>query len=58
MAILHEVPYEALKEVVPAKIADLIMKAREGKVNLSSWRRWKIRENSKNYEINCNPGEP
>nr|WP_263325835.1 endonuclease Q family protein [Neobacillus sp. Marseille-Q6967] len=36
MAILHEVPYEALKEVVPAKIADLILKAREGKVNLAA----------------------
>ncbi|MGG3470862.1 endonuclease Q family protein [Neobacillus pocheonensis] len=36
MAILHEVPYEALKEVVPDKIADLIMKAREGKVNLAA----------------------
>ncbi|MDN3016628.1 endonuclease Q family protein [Paenibacillus sp. BSR1-1] len=36
MAILHEVPYEALKEVVPAKIADLIMKAREGKINLAA----------------------
>ncbi|WP_223591552.1 endonuclease Q family protein [Neobacillus bataviensis] len=36
MAILHEVPHEALKEVVPAKIADLIMKAREGKINLAA----------------------
>ncbi|WP_284036003.1 endonuclease Q family protein [Neobacillus sp. 114] len=36
MAILHEVPFEALKEVVPEKIADLIMKAREGKVNLAA----------------------
>ncbi|MGX6442646.1 endonuclease Q family protein [Neobacillus sp. K501] len=36
MAILHEVPDEALKEVVPAKIADLIMKARMGKVNLAA----------------------
>ncbi|MDP4162233.1 MAG: endonuclease Q family protein [Bacillota bacterium] len=35
MAILHEVPYEALKEVIPAKIADLIMKAREGKLKLT-----------------------
>lgn len=36
MAILHEVPHDALKEVVPAKIADLIMKAREGKVGLAA----------------------
>lgn len=36
MAILHEVPYEAMKEVVPEKIAGLIMKAREGKVGLSA----------------------
>jgi uncharacterized protein (TIGR00375 family) len=36
MAILHEVPFEALKEVVPEKIADLIMKAREGKINLAA----------------------
>ncbi|WP_312476030.1 endonuclease Q family protein [Neobacillus sp.] len=36
MAILHEVPYEALKEVVPPKIADFVMKAREGKVNLAA----------------------
>ena len=36
MAILHEVPYEALTEVVPAKIADLIMKAREGNINLAA----------------------
>ncbi len=36
MAILHEVPNEALAEVVPAKIADLIMKAREGTINLSA----------------------
>ncbi len=35
MAILHEVPYHALKEVVPVKIADLILKAREGKINLA-----------------------
>ncbi|MDP4083792.1 MAG: endonuclease Q family protein [Bacillota bacterium] len=34
MAILHEVPYESMKEVVPEKIVDLIMKAREGKINL------------------------
>ncbi|WHX99171.1 endonuclease Q family protein [Neobacillus sp. DY30] len=36
MAILHEVPFEALTEVVPPKIAELIMKAREGKVNLAA----------------------
>jgi uncharacterized protein (TIGR00375 family) len=36
MAILHDVPYEGLKEVVPTKIADLILKAREGKVNLAA----------------------
>lgn len=34
MAILHEVPPEALKEVVPTKIAELIMKARKGELNL------------------------
>jgi PHP family Zn ribbon phosphoesterase len=36
MAILHEVPYEALTEVVPAKIAEFIMKAREGNVTLAA----------------------
>jgi uncharacterized protein (TIGR00375 family) len=36
MAILHEVPYQALNEVVPPKIADLILKAREGKVTLAA----------------------
>jgi uncharacterized protein (TIGR00375 family) len=36
MAILHEVPYEALSEIVPPKIADLILKAREGTVNLAA----------------------
>ncbi|MCM3724479.1 endonuclease Q family protein [Neobacillus cucumis] len=36
MAILHEVPYDALTEVVPAKIAELIMKAREGNVTLAA----------------------
>jgi uncharacterized protein (TIGR00375 family) len=36
MAILHEVPRDALKEVVPERIADLIIKAREGKVNLAA----------------------
>jgi uncharacterized protein (TIGR00375 family) len=34
MAILHEVPENAMKEIIPAHIADLIMKAREGKINL------------------------
>lgn len=36
MAILHEVPVEALNEVVPTKIADLIIKARDGKINLAA----------------------
>lgn len=36
MAILHEVPAEALKEVVPPKVAGVIIKAREGKVNLAA----------------------
>lgn len=36
MAILHEVPYQALTQVVPPKIADLIMNAREGKVTLAA----------------------
>ncbi|PLS01649.1 endonuclease Q family protein [Neobacillus cucumis] len=36
MAILHEVPYRALAEVVPVKIADLIMKARDGSINLAA----------------------
>ncbi|MEH7744938.1 endonuclease Q family protein [Neobacillus drentensis] len=36
MAILHDVPYDGLKEVVPERIADLILKAREGKVNLAA----------------------
>ncbi|MDQ6599539.1 TIGR00375 family protein [Bacillus salipaludis] len=36
MAILHEVPAESLKEVVPPKIAELIMKAREGEIHLSA----------------------
>lgn len=34
MAILHEVPFEALKEVVPPSIAELIWKARNGEINL------------------------
>ncbi|MBV7507212.1 endonuclease Q family protein [Bacillus sp. sid0103] len=36
MAILHDVPYDGLKEVVPEKIAVLILKAREGKVTLAA----------------------
>jgi uncharacterized protein (TIGR00375 family) len=36
MAILHDVPYDGLKEVVPERIADLILKAREGKVTLAA----------------------
>jgi uncharacterized protein (TIGR00375 family) len=36
MAILHEVPYEAIKDVVPSKVADLIMKAREGTITVSA----------------------
>ena len=36
MAILHDVPYSGLKEVVSERIADLILKAREGKVNLAA----------------------
>jgi uncharacterized protein (TIGR00375 family) len=36
MAILHKVPGEALKEVVHPKIADLIIKARAGKINLAA----------------------
>ena len=34
MAILHEVPYEAMKTVIPEKMADFIMKAREGNLGL------------------------
>ncbi|NRD80647.1 TIGR00375 family protein [Bacillus sp. BRMEA1] len=34
MVILHEVPYEALRNVVPDKIASLIMKARAGEISL------------------------
>ncbi|MFD2445930.1 endonuclease Q family protein [Bacillus sp. CGMCC 1.16607] len=34
MAILHEVPLEALKEIVPVNIAELINKARLGEINL------------------------
>ncbi|QED48511.1 TIGR00375 family protein [Cytobacillus dafuensis] len=36
MAILHEVPLEKLSEIVPAKTAELIVKAREGKLNLTA----------------------
>ncbi|WP_040208248.1 endonuclease Q family protein [Neobacillus jeddahensis] len=36
MAILHEVSFEALKEVVPVKIAEFIMKAREGTIHLAA----------------------
>jgi uncharacterized protein (TIGR00375 family) len=36
MSILHEVPFESLKETVPVKVADLIIKAREGTINLSA----------------------
>lgn len=34
MAILHEVPDEALKRVIPEKIAELILKARKGELSL------------------------
>lgn len=36
MDVLHEVPYEAIKQVVPMKIADLIMRARAGMLNLAA----------------------
>jgi uncharacterized protein (TIGR00375 family) len=36
MAILHEVPKEALKQVVPEKIAVLIVKARNGELSVQS----------------------
>lgn len=36
MAILHKVPYEAIKDVVPVKVAGLIMKAREGTITLTA----------------------
>ncbi|EIJ78754.1 hypothetical protein PB1_14389 [Bacillus methanolicus PB1] len=36
MAILHEVPFSALKEVVPEKIATFIMKARAGELTLQA----------------------
>lgn len=34
MAILHKVPEEALKRVIPEKLAELILKARNGELNL------------------------
>ncbi len=34
MAVLHEVPYSALKETVPTKIADLIVQARSGQLKV------------------------
>lgn len=34
MAILHKVPPQALAEVVPQKIADLIVRARDGKLSI------------------------
>lgn len=36
MAILHEVPEEALQNVVPKKVADLIIRARNGMVTLQA----------------------
>jgi uncharacterized protein (TIGR00375 family) len=36
MAILHEVSFEHLKEVVPVKMAELIVAARSGKLQLSA----------------------
>ncbi|MDQ0157242.1 endonuclease Q family protein [Robertmurraya andreesenii] len=36
MAILHEVPPEALAQVVPTKIADLIVRAREGTLSFDA----------------------
>lgn len=36
MAILHEVPEEALRKVVPSKIADLIIRARSGTVTFQA----------------------
>lgn len=36
MAILHEVPIEKLSEIIPAKTAELIVKAREGKLSLTA----------------------
>ena len=34
MAILHEVPPEALKQVIPEKVAELIIKASKGELTL------------------------
>jgi uncharacterized protein (TIGR00375 family) len=34
MAILHEVPADALKQVIPEKVAELIIKARKGELGL------------------------
>ncbi|WP_042458073.1 endonuclease Q family protein [Neobacillus dielmonensis] len=36
MAVLHEVPIDALRQVVPEKMANLIMKAREGNIILAA----------------------
>jgi len=36
MAILHEVPLEKLREIIPIKTAEMIVKAREGKIHLSA----------------------
>ena len=36
MAILHEVSVDHLNKVVPVKMAEMIMEAREGKVKLSA----------------------
>ncbi len=36
MAILHEVPAEALKQVIPEKVAELIIKARKGELKLAA----------------------
>lgn len=36
MAILHEVPQEAMEKIIPAKLARLIILAREGKLSLKA----------------------
>ncbi len=36
MAILHQVPFEKLADIIPAKTAELIVKAREGKLSLTA----------------------